>query len=237
VLTRADLIAIGNAAADAAASGRPMPKAQDDLPNRRFELYLPFGCDGPAAEGADTALRWRYDAAASALRLHVAPVDWLPTDWWQTPPPGIEALEGFWIARPWSSRETCGGSDGPFPPPGTEPITIPGQTLGIAQIIASDTPRQLRRDGRPYQATVRVAQQALHLDAGLRVRVRGRLAQFPQGGAVRCTQPGGREQRPICLIAMSLDEVAIENPATQEVLATWTPTTADSRSVTSRSAS
>lgn len=226
ILSRKDLIAFGNAAADAAASGPAPTLRLAEASGQRFELFLPFGCDGPAPEDSDAALRWRYDAAASALRVHVAPTSWPPEAWWQTPPPGVEAIEGFWIARPWSSRETCASGGSNSAPPGIEPITLPGQTLGVAQVVTAETSRQARRDGRPYEAVVQAAPETLRLEAGLRVRLRGRIASFPAGEVVRCAQPGGREQRPVCLIAVSLDEVAVENPATQETLAAWTPTVA-----------
>lgn len=221
VLARGDLIQLGETAADATSSGLPMPKSVEDAIGQRFQLYLPFGCDGPSPEDSEAALRWRYDRSAGTLRVHVAPTSWALTDWWQTPPPGLEALEGFWVARPWSSRETCGGATAT--PTGIDPITLPGQTLGVAELVTSDTPRQLSRQGKPYESVVRMAPEALRVEAGLRLRLRGRIASFPQGQAVRCAQPGGREQRPVCIVAVSLDEVAIENPADQEMIAVWSP--------------
>lgn len=110
LLGRADLIKLGEAAADAAASELPMPEAIEAASGRRFRLFLPFGCHGPAAPDSNAPLRWQLDKESSTLRLHVAPTTWTVADWWQAPPVGLEALEGFWIARPWSSRETCGRS-------------------------------------------------------------------------------------------------------------------------------
>jgi hypothetical protein len=224
ILSRADLIALGNSAADSFASGQTLPAAADAIAGQRFELLLPFGCDGPAAEGSEAALQWRYDREASTLRVRVTPTSWDPAEWWQTPPSGLETLEGFWIARPWSSGETCSAGGAISTPTGTEPITFPGQTLGLAQIVTKETPRQLRRDGKPYESLTRVAPEALKLDTGLRVRLSGRIAEFPDGKTVRCTQSGGREQRPVCLVAATIEEVAIDNPATGEKLAVWSPT-------------
>lgn len=223
-LARSDLIALGAAAADATSSGSPLPESLKEAAGARFQLYLPFGCDGAAAPDSDAALRWTFDGAASTLRVHVAPTRWPVDDWWQTPPAGLEAIEGFWIARPWSSRETCGGGGAVETPAGTEPITLPGQTLGIVQLVSKDTPRQVTRGGKPYESTVRIAPDALRIDQGLRVRLTGRIARFPEGDALRCAQPGGREQRPVCLIAATFEEVAIENPANGETIATWSPT-------------
>lgn len=227
VLARADLIAFGNAAADAAASDASAPVPGGAASGQRFDISLPFGCDGPAPEGSDAALQWRYDSKASTLRIRAEPANWAAADWWSAVPAGVEGLEGFWIARPWSSRESCSSGGAIAAPSGTESITVPGQTLGLAQLVTTSTPRQLRRNGRPYESVTRVAADALDLDGGLRLRLRGRIAQFPEGRTVRCTQRGGREQRPVCLIAATFDEVAIENPATGETIATWSPTVAN----------
>src|SRR3546814_4442581 len=62
---------------------------------------------------------------------------------------------------------------------------------------------------------------AFDVSQGLRLRLRGRVDRVPGAGAVRCIQPAGSEQRPICVVAISLDEVLIENTATGAVLATW----------------
>lgn len=223
-LGRSDLIALGNASAQAAADRAALPGDMLERVGRRFELLLPFGCDGPAAANSEAPLRWRYDTAASALRIHVAPVTWVPGDWWPDPSAPIEAMEGFWIERPWSSRETCSSPAADALTPGIEPVTLPGQTLAIVQLISRDTPRQIRRDGKPYEAVVRLAPDPVDRDRGLRIRVAGRIGRFPDGQPVRCRQPGGREQRPICLVAVTTEEVAIENPATGETLAEWQPT-------------
>ncbi|MCC2980972.1 hypothetical protein [Sphingomonas sp. IC4-52] len=227
ILRRSDLIALGAAAADAATSARDLPAQAAAVAGKRFELDIPFGCDGPAPETSELPMRWRYDAAAGALRVHVAPVSWAPTEWWAAPPAAVEALEGFWIERPWSSSETCPAraeppaapaeADAPSPPVG-------GETLGIAQLITPDTPRQMQRSGKAYEAVVRMAGDAVAIDRGLRLRLSGRIGRFPDGQPVRCRDGGGPHQRPICLIAVSLDEVAFQNPADDALLATWQPT-------------
>jgi hypothetical protein len=222
LLARADLIALGNAAADAAASGAPLPEPVAGMTGRRFRLYLPFGCDGPADDESGAPLRWRYDAVAAALRVHVDLATWPVEEWDKAGE--IEALEGFWIARPWSTREICASGAGVAAPTGSESVTLPGQTFGVAQLLAAGSPRQLRRDGRPYEAVIRMSPDTLRLKAGLRLRLIGQVAAFGDGRAVRCLQPGGRDQRPICLLAASLEEIGVENPATGETLAVWTTT-------------
>lgn len=223
ILRRADLIDLGAAGADALASGTDLPKKIAALAGKRFELNLPFGCDGPAAEGSSAPMRWRYDEESRALRVHAAPMAWQITDWWRNPPRPVETMEGFWIERPWSLAESCPRSPPIAAAPSAEPVTLPGQTLGLVQLTTAATPRQMRRDGKPYQAVVKLAADEIPSD-GLALRLTGRLDRFPDGLPVRCRQAGGREQRPICLIAVSLDEVAIRNPDDGETLAAWQPT-------------
>lgn len=223
-LGRAELIALASAAADAAAAGLEPPTEIAQADGRRFELSLPFGCGGPVGEGRSDAMRWRYDTKAGALRIHVTPAAWTAQDWW--PPDAadtVEAIEGFWIERPWTSSEACPATGGRPAAAGPEPVTLPGQTLAIGQIFQAGGGRGGRRDGKPYEAVVRVEESDLKTAQGFRLRVGGRIARTPGGGPVRCRQPAGPEQRPLCLVSVVMDEIAIENPATGETLATWSP--------------
>ncbi|MFD1950284.1 hypothetical protein ACFSGX_05840 [Sphingomonas arantia] len=237
LLSRGDMIAIGNAAADATSSGEKMPERVDASEGARFQIDLPFGCEGPAAEDSRDPFQWRYDTASSSLRISVAPAVFDPQEWLGKPvsgdtavtPPAAneEAIEGFWVARPWSSRETCVSGSAPAAsatPFGIDAVTLPGQTLGLAQIFTAEDSRNARRGGKPYESVRRMDAADLKIDRGLRVRLRGRIARFPDGATVRCRQPAGREQRPACLVAATFDDVAIENPATDETMATWAST-------------
>ncbi|WP_157073567.1 hypothetical protein [Sphingomonas soli] len=221
-LDRAALIALASIAADATAQGAARPPELDEAVGKRFSIALPFGCGGPAGESSNAPMRWRYDEEAEALRFHVAPVALAPTDWWpEAARSDIEAIEGFWIARPWTLSESCPSGGDTGAPNATDPVTLPGQTLAIGQFFAAGGARQRRRDGRPYTAVVRVATEAFRPEQGFRVQLTGHIAAVPGGGATACRQPGGPEQRPICLIATTLDKVTIENPVSGESLVTW----------------
>lgn len=242
VLRRADIIAIANAAADAMASNAPMPAGGVAAEGARFEVDLPFGCDGPAAEDSRDAFQWRYDTTSSTLRVSVAPAVFDAKEWLDTPSSGSsgddgdtpktikqETVEGFWIARPWSSRGTCDPrvpSATPSAAPSTAPLGIdavilPGQTLGLAQIFTDEDSQNARRAGKPYESVRRMDGDALKIDQGLLVRLSGRVARFPDGSTVRCRQPAGKAQRPVCLVAVRFDDVAIQNPSTADIIATW----------------
>jgi hypothetical protein len=167
-------------------------------------------------------MRWRYDSKAQALRINVHPVAWTAQGWWPAEEAnGVEAIEGFWVARPWTSSEACpGGGDRPAAA-GTEPVTLPGQTLALGQIFLAESGRGGRRDGKPYEAVVQVAEDQLDASRGFRLRISGRIARAGNVGPVRCRQPAGPEQRPICLISVVMDEVSVENSASGSTLATW----------------
>jgi hypothetical protein len=222
ILGRADLIALAATAADALAAGRDPGPEITEAAGRRFELRLPFGCNGPAGDESAVGMRWRYDTEAQALRIHVRPVAWTAQDWWpQDADNQVEAIEGFWIERPWTSSEACpDGGDRPAAA-GTEPVTLPGQTLAVGQIFYAEGARSGRRDGEPYEAVVRIAEEELAAADGLRFRIRGRIARAGGVGPVRCRQPAGAEQRPICLVSVVIDDVAVENAAGDRTLATW----------------
>lgn len=220
MLDRADIISIAAQAADALASGEPLPEDVRAMANRRFELALPFGCDGPAIESSQAPLRWRYDEGAEVLRLHVAPTSWTPAEWDVGVNTPIEAVEGFWLARPWSSDAVCPARS-PAAPAGTEPVTLPGQTLAVAQFFTGSDRRAALRDDRPFETVQRVPLSQFDAARGFRLLLTGRIDRVPGGDPVRCIQPAGIEQRPICVVAVVLDEVRIENPIGSKVLATW----------------
>lgn len=221
-LGRAEILALAEDAADAIAAGRqPGPDiAQAD--GRRFELRLPFGCAGSAGENSTASMRWRYDAQNETLRLHVAPVVWTTADWWTgDAPAGVEAVEGFWVPRPWTSSEGCPAKAAIPTPGGTAPATLPEQSLALGQVFFADTARNSRRNGNPYRAAIHVPAAQFGAPEGFRLRITGRIAGNRATGPVRCRQPAGPNQRPICLVSVVFDEVAIENPANGETLSTW----------------
>lgn len=222
-VARAELLALAAAAADSASSGEPLPAAVAAAAGRRFLLNLPFGCGGPASEANAAPLSFTLDAEKGVLKLRAHPTAWTAADWWPTATPaGVEAIEGFWVPRPWSSAESCAAA-GTAAPPGAEPLTLPGQTLAIAQFLGPGSPRHMARGDKPLEADIRVPQGFTPPAAGFRLRLSGRIDRIPGpvGAPIRCIQPAGAEQRPICVVAAAFEEAAIENPDTGETLASW----------------
>ena len=111
-LNRAALLAALTEARTATADGRPRDAA---LSGRTVSVRLPFGCEGAGsteqaqpglptlARGDDGSLMLRVlpeDLAASGLVITAGADDAATSSPW-------EAVEGFWIARPWSGLDAC----------------------------------------------------------------------------------------------------------------------------------
>lgn len=217
VLGRAELIAAVSAAADASAGGESLPNKIDQLAGRRFELRLPFGCGGEPTDPSG-ALRWDYDEAEEALRLRASPVRWNEADW--LPAAGgaaesaVEAVEGFWIPRPWTSSETC-----PQIIKGGQPVA-PEQTVGLAQLHTMASSRVGRRDGDAFEAVEKLAPGALDAGQGFRLRLSGQVEPAPDGRPIICRMDSA-EARPICLVLVRLDQVAFESARSGTTIAVW----------------
>lgn len=230
VLGRRDLIDAANRAADAFASGEAMPPEITGLSGRRFELLIPFGCSGQAAEDSGSPLRWRYDEEERTLRVHVEATRWQMQEWeivaadpaapnTAVPDAAIQVVEGFWILRPWSSAETCGNGGVVSAAPDADPVSLPGQSLAIGQLVTGSQPGDEVLAPRSFDSVTRVAPEALDASGGFRVRLSGRIAEVANGAPVQCRQ-SSPEQRPVCLLGASFEELAVER-AGAGVLATW----------------
>src|SRR3546814_10529086 len=113
---------------------------------------------------------WSSDVCSSDLKPHI----WDEPDWVRALAGELrfDAVEGFWIRRPWTSSERCAPALQPAPetadagaesdvdeapevagPP--PPVPVESQTVGIAQFFAPAGRRTLRRGTRPYSATVK----------------------------------------------------------------------------------
>lgn len=220
-LDRADIITLAQQAADAFASGNEMPENVARASGRRFSLAIPFGCSGPSDAAGGRPMRWRYDAEEQALRASIAPMTWQGADWGLDGQVDTMTAKGFWIARPWSSSDSCPPRTGTPAPSGAEAITLPGQTLAIAQFFSADADRSGWQVDRPFEVVKRIAANRIDDRQGMRLRVTGRIDGDRRGIPVRCVQPGGMEQRPICVVTVQMEEIRLELPASGEVLGTW----------------
>jgi hypothetical protein len=219
-LTRADLLAAGARAASVYADGQVSP-TEDSLVGRTFSVRMPFGCAGPALPGSEQPglAHWAWGADRKAIDLRMLPADWKDSamvtqagagDKW-------EAIEGFWIPRPWLMSENCPATEGD--PLQTATAASP-QTLGLAAVFEAGGSRVSRRDGRAYQFTIRQKETSLAPPKnGYRLLLEGRIEAFPSGRAVEC-RAASPDERPVCILASRLDRVAFET-SDQEILAEW----------------
>lgn len=226
-LTRSDLVSATTAAASEFAQGKA-PASEDPLVGRSFAVRLPFGCEGPApAESAQEASdglpasMWGPDRAT--IRLRMTPGDWMQSamlagvnasEQW-------EAVEGFWVARPWVLAESC-PTVKPDPLQTGAPPASP-QTLGLAAVFETGGSRLGRRNGRAYEHVVRATGDSPLAPplAGFRLLLEGQIAAFPSQQAIECRAPGP-DQRPVCIVAVHLNRVAYKD-ADGKVLAEWRP--------------
>jgi len=213
-LDRAGLLEALDAAASDYAAGAARP-GQDPLVGRQFSVRSAFGCAGPhpqpGASEADGLPRWGWGGSRQTIRLSLAPGDWSGSAVLDgTADGGWEAVEGFWIPRPWMSGDGC---------PTVRPDLLSGQgaaspqTAGLAAVHEAGSSRLGRRNGRAFSYTVRGTGDAPPAPPadGWRVLYEGRFVAFPDGRAVRC-RAAGPNQRPVCVAAVQMDRVAFLTP-------------------------
>lgn len=231
-LDRAAFLGAISRAGSAYATG-VAPTGADPLVGRTFAIRLPFGCGRPApaapvdseASSADAglpSLTWGPDN--KTLVLSLTPGDWSDTalivgsgaaDRW-------EAVEGFWVTRPWLGSESC-------PKIARDPLMGGGaqaasQTVGLASVHETDSSRLGRRDGQAYRFTLRGEDGRAPVPSpmGYRVVLEGRFSSFPDGQAIRC-RAASIDQRPVCIASVQLDRVAFEDGSSSTVLSEWRP--------------
>lgn len=243
-LNRAAVLAALNEAGSALADGRTIDAP---LTGRTVSVRLPFGCQGP---DATTAPGWPrlIRNPDQTLTLSVMPEDLLGTTFAPAVTPGAadpwDAIEGFWIPRPWSQADACApalnamasGPATPAPDPAPEgdepdasaPQTRPAlpleRTAGLAAVFETGGSRLGRRQGQAYAYVIRGDKKAAPAPAaaGYALRLEGRLIAFADGRAIHCRQTSP-DQRPACIAALRLDRLAFEDGATGALLSEWRP--------------
>jgi hypothetical protein len=208
---RAELLAAVARAASAYASGADDRQAQEELAGRQFTLRIRFGCGGPTAPDAEP-VAWTYDEAEGRLRLRATPniiLDRPEAD----APEGkqVEAVEGFWIPRPWLLDAAC--------PAGAGFASMPdGNEVGIVQYFTADDSRVEHRSGRSYESLKRVSA-AEAPKAGIDFVLTGRLEPSPDGKVISCRSVGAA--RPQCIVSAKFGRIAFEDVAQGLTLAEW----------------
>lgn len=225
-LNRRDLLlAVAEAASDYAAGIDDLDD-QRSLDGRPFALAIRF-CEGDRGRLFQSSL----DEEKGVLKLQVRPdLDQgaLAESRWG--PAQFEAVEGFWIPRPWLLEASCPATGGPpeatKAAPNSSEVSeaatssradAPQSTIGIAQFFEETSSRSRRRGGRPYEVTRTISPGTAVGPTDLLVE--GRLNALPDGRTITCS---GRSPAapPQCIISVRIDKVSLRQLGGQ-ILGTW----------------
>ena len=241
-IDRAALLAAVAQAASVTAGGGELPPELRRLDGRQFELRIRFGCRGPANDLADQWLGWSFDQEKRTLRVRAKPT--LSKD--EPLVEGFageqfEAVEGFWIPRPWLLDAVCpagaavrsvqaaqpaeatAGAEGEAATQEQEVAEDPvpaAPRVGIAQFFSSTDARTRRRDMRPYEAVKTLPEGAPLSSQGFNLVLSGRLRALPGRGVIACTAKNAQSP-PECIISAEFHRVWMERPSNREILAQW----------------
>lgn len=220
-LRRGDLIAAAAEASAAFAEGRMVSEDRRLAPGRRFQLVIPFACRGLGAAADSDPATATVDRAKRTLTLAAAPQDWAEQPWLKAILGDAlpEAVEGFWVPRPWITGEACPAVAIPAQ---TDPTPAPAPpTLGLVQVFYADASRVGQRGSRPYRVVRKLSEdEAAAAPETYRLVLSGRIAAISDNHAVRCFS-AGVDVRPTCVIGVELDKVRFEDAAGGQALAEW----------------
>ena len=254
-LNRAALLAALTEAGTALADGQTRDAA---LTGRTVSVRLPFGCGGEAAVASEAGgLPRLVRNADGSLTLTITPEDLGASALVPATREGAvdkwEAVEGFWIARPWSGLDACPASAtlaAPAPdlapsPAQTAiktpaegktaeaktvddvaapPIVQPERSAGLAAVLETGGSRLGRRQGQAYVHVIRGEKGVAPTPAP------GGYALRLEGrltafadGKAVHCVQKDAESRPVCIAALRLDRLAFEDGATGALLSEWRP--------------
>ncbi len=242
-LDRAGLLAAVAQAASAAAAGAAVAPELRALDGRQFEVRIRFGCRGPTTGATTNWLNWSFDSESRTIRVEARPtisegepaVARIASE-------DFEAVEGFWIPRPWLLQAVCPATAAvkaaEQEPPQTDTVAsagtaaveedadvradpVPvGQRVGIAQFFTDTDSRIGRRDNRPYQARHTLNEGQALSSQGFNLVLSGRLRAFPGRGVIECSAIDSTAA-PDCIVGAEFQRVWIEQPESGEVIADW----------------
>ncbi|HEX6410552.1 MAG TPA: hypothetical protein VFZ88_08160 [Sphingomicrobium sp.] len=239
-------------AGSAAALGRNDAAWQRELDGKRFEVRTRFGCpaSGSETEGG-SRFEVRFDERDRTLRLRAAPdlslndkaIAGLSSE-------AVEAVEGFWIQRPWLLADGCprvpqlsqdsrqpeasgpassGEGEARSPPAepgrpasraGEVPPPTPYPRIGIAEFFTDVDSRTGRRDHRAYEASKVLKEGEQPSAEGYNLVLSGRLRAQPLGRVISCAVVG-IDAPPQCVVSAQIDRVWIEQPESKQIIAEW----------------
>lgn len=247
-MDRAALLRAITLAASAAATGADDAEVQRQLNGKRFELRIRFGCRGPVRELRNAVLGWTFDRQERTLRVRAMPTITADDEFVaQVAGDAYEAVEGFWVPRPWLLEPLCPSAAAVRPAPApseTEPDEEPSASasdaaeipaedeqetrspppafpkVGLAKFFTENDPRSRRRAMRPYE-TVKTLDEGRQIGSqGFNLVLSGRLKALADGRVIACVVRRA-DAPPDCIVSADFDQVWIEWPDSKEKLAEW----------------
>ena len=244
-LDRSGLLLAVARAASATALGRNDISEQQGLDGQRFEMRIRFGCPaavlpqavGESSDSSTAPFVTGFNPKDRTLRIRARP-DLTRQEPWIATLGGeeVEAVEGFWIYRPWLLLAGC---PAPLPdrlPPGGDgagragstPLADPARPVaqarssrvGIAHFLTTSDPRTGRRNRRAYEATKVLDAERRPSGQGYNLVLAGRLKKLPTRRVISC-QSTSVNAPPDCVVSAQFDRVRIEWPDSSEVIAEW----------------
>jgi hypothetical protein len=241
-LDRAALLDAVTKAASATALGDNDAEQQRLLDGKRFEMKIRFGCKF-AGEADGKRFAVTFDEENRALRIRAAPdLTMDDLDISKLAPDGVEAVEGFWLRRPWLLGARCPrpapsspeaseddelnntgravDTDGPQKAAtGTELATARWGKVGIAQFFTGTDTRTGRRNQRAYELTKVLGANERPSPDGYNLVLSGRLRA--NGDRVIHCRSVSVAAPPNCVISSEIDRVWIEQSDSGTVLSEW----------------
>lgn len=220
-MDRAAVLTAVAKAASASALGRNDSAEQRPLDGKRFQVRIRFGCAAAPQPAGRTAgpFNVRFNSEDRTLRLRAAP-DLTLEDPRIAALAGeqVEAVEGFWMRRPWLLADGCPAGAADPQPDGAFPAS--DQRVGLAQFFTISDSRTRRREDRAYEATKVLSADDAPSGQGYNLVLSGRLRQLPQRRVILC-RTRGPGSPPECVVSAQFDRVWIEDPSSKAMLAEW----------------
>jgi hypothetical protein len=227
------LLAVTQAASDYG-FGRDDAARQRELDGKRFEVRLAVGCPGDT-QATRTV---EFDEVNRQLRISLAPeINAQTSAITGLGLTDVEAVDGFWIYRPWLLTGGCPrtiaqpagagptadatGTDTPATPSPNFSQAPEEPRIGIARFYATTDSRAGRRGERAYQLSRQLAAGEQPSSTGYELVLSGRLEKLPSGQVVACSGDVA-SRAPSCIVSAHIDRVTIVHPGTGTALAEWT---------------
>ena len=125
---------------------------------------------------------------------------------------GSEAVEGFWMRRPWLLEAGC--------PSLGAASAVSDQRVGIAQFFTEADTRAVRHEGEAFEATKVLGEAEQPSRQGYDLVLSGKLRKLPSSRVIAC-RATGTETPPECMVSAQFERVRIETVDGKTILGDW----------------